>query len=344
MHILRKKPVPGWVWRWKQKERRLQAILAHLQAMKGPITDGQLQYLGIEKHNLDLASGATCCKSSSYFLPATNRKYAIGSTVLDPNDSEDDDFTRARRSSKKDETRAKNKCGLTPVRRAKKLGKKRAAEKQEDGEKPQNQNDLHGSLSSAFFTYLDMAINGTAVERGWNNIPLNSFSKGSIKSHKGHQQFVLQRAVQVTGRRQCHQHIIMKSDAHTDENQLSVAELTVLVSWILAGMYPQKKKISNWRTRRELKSIHQTFPTLIISFQPRARARVLYGWFLDGRLHVAFTKAENFEVPEYPQMMDALLRWAWPKVVENTTRDTNLPTISERLDEDDESTESSLEM
>lgn len=72
---------------------------------------------------------------------------------------------------------------------------------------------------------------------------------------------------------------------------------------------------------------------MVISFQPRARARVLYGYF-DGTLKIQMSKHREFDVQDYVGGMDTLLKWAWPKTCGLTTRILPLPTIVES-DEDE---------
>lgn len=67
---------------------------------------------------------------------------------------------------------------------------------------------------------------------------------------------------------------------------------------------------------------------MVITFQPRVRARVLYGYF-DGTLKVQMSKHREFDVPDYVKQMDTLLKWAWPKTCGLTTRILPLPTIVE---------------
>lgn len=71
---------------------------------------------------------------------------------------------------------------------------------------------------------------------------------------------------------------------------------------------------------------------MVVSFQPQARARVLYGYF-DGAIKVHFTKTQAFDVPNYEKMMDYLLQWAWPLLSGRTSTIIPLPTITES-DED----------
>lgn len=72
---------------------------------------------------------------------------------------------------------------------------------------------------------------------------------------------------------------------------------------------------------------------MVISFHPRARARVLYAYF-DGTLKVQMTRHWEFDVPDYVAQMNTLLRWAWPKTCGHTMRILPMPTIDES-DEND---------
>lgn len=56
-------------------------------------------------------------------------------------------------------------------------------------------------------------------------------------------------------------------------------------------------------------SLTTTLQTLLISFLRPACARVLYAYFDGTVLEVQATKLQDFDVPNYTEMMDALLRW-----------------------------------
>lgn len=129
-----------------------------------------------------------------------------------------------------------------------------------------------------------------------------------------------------------------------------LAELIVLVSWILDAMRAQKRLMSRW-DRRVLFPAHHTFPVcelpfvvmdvltnsqiLLISFQPRARARVLSGYY-DGTLKIQMSGHQEFDVPDYVGRMDGLLKWAWPHTNYMTTRIMPLPTIVEDDEQENE--------
>lgn len=64
-----------------------------------------------------------------------------------------------------------------------------------------------------------------------------------------------------------------------------------------------------------------------------ARARVLYGYFENNTLKVLTTKAHDFNVSNYAEMMDYLVRWDSPSIHGNTEMGESLALI----EEDDES-------
>lgn len=133
----------------------------------------------------------------------------------------------------------------------------------------------------------------------------------------------------------------------------STAELIALVSWGLRGMLHQLESLANETEPENVHLLNEVFPvspghsephplckeyltdnlwatqTMIIVFDQRYCARVLYGYF-DGRFQVQFTPVLNFkefaqvssssldgymgqiDKKKYYDMMHTLLRWAWP--------------------------------
>ena len=75
---------------------------------------------------------------------------------------------------------------------------------------------------------------------------------------------------------------------------------------------------------------------MVISFLPNARARILYGYFDEGRLKVACTATLNFDSDNYSTKMEALLKWAWPQVNIDTSKPIPLPAIEDEEGEWDE--------
>ena len=60
-----------------------------------------------------------------------------------------------------------------------------------------------------------------------------------------------------------------------------------------------------------------------------ARARVLYGYFEDYKLKIVTTKAQDFDAPNYDELMNSLLKWSFPTLNGNTEVKIPLPTITE---------------
>lgn len=63
------------------------------------------------------------------------------------------------------------------------------------------------------------------------------------------------------------------------------------------------------------------------------QAWIIQGYF-DGTLKIQFTKLINFNVPNYTNLMNSLLRWGYAAVHGNTTLGTSLSTISEGTEDD----------
>ncbi|KAJ5507759.1 hypothetical protein N7527_009902 [Penicillium freii] len=116
----------------------------------------------------------------------------------------------------------------------------------------------------------------------------------------------------------------------------STAELIALVSWGLRGMLHQLESLTKGIEPEDVHMLNEVFPIMIIVFDQRCCARVLYGYF-DGRFQVQFTPVLNFkeftevssstlggymgqiDKKKYYDMMHSLLRWAWPLCHHPTT-------------------------
>ncbi|KAL2219333.1 hypothetical protein M432DRAFT_668399 [Thermoascus aurantiacus ATCC 26904] len=94
----------------------------------------------------------------------------------------------------------------------------------------------------------------------------------------GRQRFQTDAALKIRGGSQPHRQVVITIDDYGDESRPSVSELVALV--------------------------------LVISFLKPARARVLQGYF-DGTLKIQFTKLYDFNVPNYTDLMNCLLRWGY---------------------------------
>jgi hypothetical protein len=66
-----------------------------------------------------------------------------------------------------------------------------------------------------------------------------------------------------------------------------------------------------------------------------ARARVLYGYLGNNKLMVQTTKSYDFNVPNYTEMMDALIRWGFP-ITNGDTRAVARPPLSSISENQDE--------
>ncbi|KAJ5944083.1 hypothetical protein N7516_004251 [Penicillium verrucosum] len=109
----------------------------------------------------------------------------------------------------------------------------------------------------------------------------------------------------------------------------STSELIALVSWGFRGMLHQLEWLTKGIEPEDIHMLNEVFPTMIIVFDQRCCARVLYGYF-DDRFQVQFTPVLNFkeftevsssslegymgqiDKKKYYDMMHSLLRWAWP--------------------------------
>ena len=93
----RKSYMPLWVWRLLQTKMKLQDILRHLEGIDGKsISHDKLQSLGIELHDLDFYSGATCRNIHTYFLPRDDDTFAIVNRINGLNELYTDMFTSFR--------------------------------------------------------------------------------------------------------------------------------------------------------------------------------------------------------------------------------------------------------
>ncbi|OJJ45353.1 hypothetical protein ASPZODRAFT_2109743 [Penicilliopsis zonata CBS 506.65] len=147
----------------------------------------------------------------------------------------------------------------------------------------------------------------------------------------------------------------VKIDQSGDDGCPSTTEVLVLVMRILNGMaYQHKwnidKKDPELKSGCAPKKLFHMYPTMIVTIDPRGKARVLWAYF-DGTLHVQFSRLLDFgqfaiqppsgkrylnciDVRKYFEMMDILVKWAWPVIQGDTTRPFALPPIAESSDED----------
>ncbi|CAG8216551.1 unnamed protein product [Penicillium salamii] len=126
-----------------------------------------------------------------------------------------------------------------------------------------------------------------------------------------------------------HRIVIMKSDSLVEKTLPSVGEILVLVRWMSSGYRPQMKHLRKAQRLSQSERFIHDFPTMVISFLPDCRVRILYGYFDQGRLKVAYTEAINFDANNYSSKMGVLVQWAWPLVNFDTRKPIPLLTISE---------------
>lgn len=153
--------------------------------------------------------------------------------------------------------------------------------------------------------------------------------------------------MQVDSLHQSHRQVWIVSDEAAKDKSPTPAELLVLASWMSDGYYQQRKRKSDCGASEQPRN--HVFPvsaflfqaetdsltgiqTLIISFQPRAQARILYGYY-DDSLKVGISRLVDFDTSKYLDKMDSLLRWAFPTPYTSTTKPVPLPTIMESEDE-----------
>ncbi|PWY83549.1 hypothetical protein BO70DRAFT_28252 [Aspergillus heteromorphus CBS 117.55] len=122
---------------------------------------------------------------------------------------------------------------------------------------------------------------------------------------------------------------------YKDDCRPSVAELIVLTSWMRGGMATQRTRATKACHKRHWAlAFHVVVPTLVISFIRPARVRVLHAYF-DNTLKVQATEPFDFDAPNYPDLMESLVRWAYPTVHGDTRLSGSLPSISEDDEDDD---------
>ncbi|KAJ5958875.1 uncharacterized protein N7479_006025 [Penicillium vulpinum] len=253
------------------------------------------QFADIDIHPMDFWTGETDPSLIQFFAPDTDTIFKIANTPLDPEDPLDDPFTRARDS------------------------KYQVFVRQE----------MHHSLHMAFSKYLRKSPGGSKSPDLWSLVSMRD-GESLFNSNDRHG-FTIENGAKSADGMTSHQLVVMKSQSCYHEILPSVGELLVLVRWMLSGIKNQKRQFSRYH-RHERPQLE--FPTMIMSFLPNARVRVLHGYFDGGQLKVAYTQALNFDAEDYTEKMDVLLQWAWPLAEGHTSKPIPLPTIED--DEEDE--------
>ncbi|KAF4763249.1 hypothetical protein HAV15_000547 [Penicillium sp. str.  len=184
--------------------------------------------------------------------------------------------------------------------------------------------EMHHQLHQAFSKYLRKS------PIFWELVPMYGEDNSLFNSNDQHG-FTIQMGATSADGKSAHQLVVMKSENCYHDTLPSVGELIVLVRWMLSRIKNHKHQFGRYH-RHERPQLD--FPTMVISFLPDARVRVLHGYFDNGQLKVAYTQALNFDAEDYADKMDVLLQWAWPLTDGDTTKPIPLPTIED--DEEDE--------
>ncbi|KAJ5574125.1 uncharacterized protein N7459_008552 [Penicillium hispanicum] len=291
---------PLWVWHSTQAEGRLQDILARLKCtFDNTLTDKRLKALGIELHDLDFQSGVACCSTRSYFMPRRDGVYKIGNEEI-------------------------------PQSKLRSYGWNSWVG---PGTGPGYDLGEQDDIVIAFEEYA-YRLEKEGAQKSWKAVPHTSSSCGDTVVKQGQHRSTVFRGASALGLHQCHRQVWVTSnkDGVRDETRLSVSELIVLVSWMLGGVRRQMKVISKWAQAKYIPP-HHVVPTMVISFHPQERARVMCGYF-DGTLKVQFTKFQEFDGFDVVDMRSYLLQWAWPVTCDRTTRFiASLPPIPENAED-----------
>ncbi|OJJ35044.1 hypothetical protein ASPWEDRAFT_40175 [Aspergillus wentii DTO 134E9] len=272
-------------------------------------TDEELRNLGIELSDLDFETGETSSTIFPYFMPSQDKTVSVSNSGIHPDNDAFNTFNRS------------------------------------------NTRRIFGEYD--WYEYLHLAFGGYVgairerqqpeFDQRWElPIPQDRRSTGSCAVRET----MIYGKMQARRPSQSHRVVKVLVDKDIDENRPSVSEWIGLVSWMLGGMRYQLEQIKaqipkkpSKDQRRELnkRRLHIVFPTLVLCFMKPARVRVLYGYFEYGILKVQFSKCQDFNVPNYVERMDCLLRWIFP-TTNGDTRLVGLQAISE--DEEDEEAES----
>ncbi|KAJ5164889.1 uncharacterized protein N7500_006719 [Penicillium coprophilum] len=287
-------PTPPWIWLFQQKEHRLRLLHRELCRLEPGYMSNQ--YTDIDIHPMDFWTGDTDSSLIQFFTPDTDTTFKLANTALDPEDPLDDPFTWAREM--------KDDQDFIPK-------------------------EMHHQLHRAFSNYLRKSPGGNKPPIFWKLASMGD-EDGLFNSNDRHG-FTIERGAISADGKTAHQLVVMKSDDCYHDILPSVGELIVLVRWMLSGFKNHKHQFGRYH-RHERSQLE--FPTMIISFLPDARVRVLHGYYDNGRLKVAYTQALNFDADDYVEKMDVLLQWAWPFTEGDTTKPIPLPMIED--DEEDE--------
>ncbi|KAJ5145956.1 uncharacterized protein N7515_000520 [Penicillium bovifimosum] len=262
-------PKPLWKWRYEQKEEFLHAMYQGLSHLGPRYITNELEEFDL--HPMDFWTGDTDPSFIPYFFPDTETTSKIANTNINPEDRLDDPFTWAREM--------KSHEGL-------------------------DSHKLHHALYAAFSKYLRKSPGGKHQSAWWDAVSMKE-GKSLFNSNDRHG-FTIQSGARCVDAKSSHQLVVMKSNQLCHETLPSTGEVVVLLRWMLDAT-KKHKRLMGRHHRQEQKQYD--FPTMVISFLPDARVRILHAaWALD------------FDTEDYAEKMDILLQWAWPEVEGDTTK------------------------
>lgn len=97
----RSRQLPLWASKLAQYQSQLTHLLEKLERITNTTLDKkELSSLGIEVHELDLVTGATCRAAYPYFYPRADDRCRVGNTQRNPDSPAEDTFTDFRRLRK----------------------------------------------------------------------------------------------------------------------------------------------------------------------------------------------------------------------------------------------------
>ncbi|KAJ5775734.1 uncharacterized protein N7511_000745 [Penicillium nucicola] len=298
-------PTPLWVWLYGEKESRMEDLLWDLEDEDSGALDSYYTTYRIKLHQMDFATGATSSSMVQYYKPDRKTDFQVKNTSLDPKNPKDDMYLSM-------------------------LEKKNNPDF--DGLK------LHQQLRKSFSKYITHSPNGRRAGPGWQFI--NPEEGGDLYNSNDKHGFIIDQGAASVSASASHQVVIMNSEDCYKINTPSTGEIIVLLRWMLAAVKPQKSKSSiSSRKYAENCLFQHDIPTMVISFLPDSKVRILYGYFDGGRLRIAHTKAIAFDNDHYEENMDTLLQWTWPIICKDTSKPLPMQTIEES-DESDESDQS----
>lgn len=97
----RNRKLPLWACKLALCESRLKDLLEELEDIPNTtLSDKKLSSLGIEIHELDFETGATCRSAHPFFVPRADDKCRIDNTTRHPDNPDQDTFTDYRQLRK----------------------------------------------------------------------------------------------------------------------------------------------------------------------------------------------------------------------------------------------------